>query len=141
MSKVLLALHALLVVTPFLPVFEYSGSLQRPRENVSAASEARELAHRGWCVKSILAAGFPGFLAVANLPLLSTRRPRWSAISSVMIGLLSSGATAQLLARYGEGRLWGAWVLWGLSMALLVTGTAAWARLGGRPCERCGHAS
>ena len=141
MSQLLLALHALLGVTPFMPVYHYGGSLQRPRENVSAVSEAGELSQRGWCVKSILAAGLPGFLAAANLPLLGARRPRWSALSSVLIGLISSGATAQLLARYGDGRLWGAWVLWGLSMALLIAGTAAWARLGSRPCERRGHAA
>jgi hypothetical protein len=141
MSKLLLALHALLIITPILPVFEYSGDLQRPREAVSAVGEAREYARRSYCALSVLASGLPGFLALMNLPLVARRRPCWSALSSLMIGLLGSGLMAQLLARYGYGRLWGAWAVWGVSMALLVAGTAAWTRLSGRPCERCGHAA
>ena len=138
MSKALLALHALLVVSAFLPVYEYGGCCDGGPAR-SAIREGWEVASARPASKMIVAAGFPGFLALLNLPLV--RRRRWGALSSVVIGLLSSGLTAQLLARYGDNRLWGSWVIWGLSLALLVAGTAAFARLGGRPCERCGHAS
>jgi drug/metabolite transporter (DMT)-like permease len=140
MSKVLLALHALLVAGAFIPVFNNGASCCDGDNPRSAVQEAWRVAHQWPASKMIVAAGLPGFLALLNLPLLGRRRPRWNAISGVMIGLVSSGLMAQLMARFGEARLWGSWVVWGLSMALLVAGTAAWARLGGRPCERCGHA-
>jgi hypothetical protein len=136
MSKTLLALHALLIAGAFLPVYEY-GSCCEDGPARSAVREGWEVASARPASKMIVAAGLPGFLALLNLPLVGRRR--WGALSSVVIGLLSSGLTAQLLARYGECRLWGAWVIWGISLALLVAGTAAFARLGGGPCERCGH--
>lgn len=136
MRKLLIALHALLIATPVLPVY---GWINYPSDLRERPLSPVEEGLKGEGAKlSVVAAGLPACLALLNLPFLFGRRPRWSALSSLGIGLVAAGLMAQLVARYGYGRQWGVWAIWGLSMALLIAAVAAWARLGAAPCPHCG---
>jgi hypothetical protein len=151
MSSILVALHAALALTLVLPVYgskdwEWSMTWADPgmvgnrghfiystsplEEGINAISSHL---YRYDFLASVVAAGLPGGLALLNLPLiLSIRRPngnRWRAYSSMILGLLSTLLLAQLLTRYGDGRTYGGWVIWGVSVLLTIAGTAAVARL------------
>ncbi len=145
MHRILLALHVALGVTAVCPVYtplycestyrnhvlnlctEHSGCHQTPLYEVSRLLEGR------YYLRSVAAAGLPAVLALLNLPLMARLKgessARWKAFSSVVLGLLSTSILAQLLARYGEGREWGAWTIWFLSLLLTIAGTVAVARL------------
>jgi hypothetical protein len=149
MNPVLLALHLAVVATAFLPVYAPMNldlqppSLLRfpwrpatwwhciPAEEVLYFTLGRSY------LRSAMAAGLPALLAFLNLPLLVWLKgdigDRWNAISSLVLGLVSTSMLAQLLARYGDGRDWGSWVSWSLSFALSIAGAAALARLRKNP--------
>lgn len=146
MKRILVSLHAALGVTVLLPVykpnFDQDQRLGFPWRDYSRSSwtdclpleEAAEVfLHRRYALLSIAAAGLPAFLASLNLPILLRFRgevgTRWTAFSSLVLGLLSASVLSQLLVRYGHYGDWGAWVIWGLSLLLMVAGTAAVARL------------
>ena len=139
MRNLLIALQVLLAATVFVPVYNDVGDLFRRGGRKTPAVGILNLAGGQVPYWSVLASGVPAFLALLNLLFLFGLRPRWSAFSSLVIGLLSAGLSAQLLARYGYGHEWGGWAIWGLSMALLIAGTVACAGLRAGPCPHCGE--
>lgn len=152
MNRFLTAVHIALATTIFLPTYVsyFPIHLDRPTTpllrslwsydpdhyyNLCTPEEEARLAIRGqYHLRSVVAAGVPGFLALLNLPLLiyftGSIADRWKSLSSLVLGLLSTSLTSQLLARYGFGAAWGGWVIWNLSLVLMIAGTAALARAG-----------
>lgn len=148
MKTILAILHASLVGGALLPVFSTAGWGARPealwsflhrrevpwyRPHAYPLEEAsRGIAGR-YCLKSVVAAGLPAFLALMNLPLILRLQgetgDRWRAFSSLLLGFLSTLVMFELLLRYGYGRLWGGYLIWLESLLLLIAGTAATARL------------
>jgi len=148
MNRILLGLHVALVSTVLLPMYTLPHWFDRPalyldlpyrpdtpchQSDALPLEEALKGVQSELSLKSVLAAGLPAFLALLNLPLLIYLRDetgrRWRALSSLVLGLLSMSLLAQLLARYGEGRAWGAWTLWTASLALTIAGLATTVRL------------
>ena len=149
MNTILIALTSVLALTMFLPVYEGTFPLYqdrtgptyfrwRPAESYGpfcAPAEEALMALRGkFFMRGVAATGVPACLALLNLPLLiclcGPIADRWRCLSSLVIGLLSTSLTAQLLARFGYGRLWGGWVIWTVALMLMIAGTVALARLG-----------
>ena len=146
MSRLLVFLHVGLVITALLPVYRpnyFNYPLLRlpwresypetwcdllPLEEIWKALERKQFS-----LYSVIAAGVPALLALLNLPLFRWLRgefgDRWRAYSSLTFGLVSTSGMSQLLARYGYGRDWGAWVIWGLSLGLMIAGLVAVSRL------------
>jgi len=146
MNRILVSLHAVLVLTAFLPVFKpnYSATswFRLPWRDTSRETWSDHLPieeasmivdGKRFFLRSVVAAGLPAFLAFLNLPVLALlrgeRSGRWKAFSSMILGLISTSLMAQLLARYGYGRDWGGWVTLTTSLLLMIAGTAAVARL------------
>ena len=140
MKRLLIALHVGLIATPLLPTYATNWAdseyVRLPllendvlRMHRLPLDEAIRYLSGYWALRSVLAAGLPGFPAFLNLPVFLMAGDRWRAVSSVVLGLLSASTMVQLLSRYGEGREWGAWAIWILSLLLTIAGAFAIVRL------------
>jgi len=144
MHRILISLHVALVASLTFPVYgpcfhrfcvrlPWGTPLRNFRHTYTPLEETgRIFEGEESFLGSVVAAGFPGWLALLNLPLLWRVRgaswARWNSCSSMVLGALSTCVLSQLLVRYGDGREWGAWVIWALGLLLLIAGTASVAR-------------
>ena len=132
---IVVALHLIVAGVQFLPFYwDMAAFLMEPNTRIPF----REILFQ-YPLPSVAAAAIPSWLAILNLPMLLWRRAPgrelWAARSSVAIGLISTSVWGQLAVRYGESRLWGAWIAVAAAAMLALAGIVFIARQRLAPSE------
>jgi hypothetical protein len=132
MRFVVYAAHVALILAASFPMYEGPGGWP-PDPPPSPLAQALGLGFGG-LYRSVLAAGVPPLLALANLfRLLRPSAPArlWLPLSTLLLGLFGMAAYAVLGVRCGWGARWGVEAAFAVSSAPALTGVAAWRNPGG----------